>query len=243
MLILFSGNIKMYVEDIKIEKIDKNNKSWLQNNTNITINVSNDDIHTVRPVCIVGDNSWGIVQQISRHINTKILFDGEESHQLCIMDMRGSSTTDIVDYYNREDNFSDNRIIMCCPDVDQTISMNEQIKLISEFELKQNIVPLFNVNTPFLIGDSFRQDVYLIDDDYNLTHPDGETFGSSFDYILQTIFGMKNLISKRAMDFMKEAIDSNDVEQIKRCLRKTGESFEKRVLYQKLEELKGIPAN
>ena len=130
---------------------------------------------------------------------------------------------------------------MCCPDIDKSLSMDEQIELIYKLDMKQNVALILNVDSPYLVGDSFQQDVYLVDDDYNLTHPDFQTFGSSFDFILSTVFNKKILISKRAQDFMQEAANSNDAEQIKRCLRKVGESFEKRFLYQKLEELKQIP--
>jgi len=236
----------MYVSDIKIEKINEADPSWLMSNTNITIHIdtmttkiNTSDLQTIRPVCFVGDNGWGLVQQIARNNNTKILFDGEESEHLFIMDEGGRTATDIIDRYNNIVNdYPNNHVIICCPEIENSLSMNEQIDLMSKLKYQHNAVLLFNANTPFLIGDCFRKDVYLVDDEYKLTHPDFQTFGSSFDFILSTVFGLKTLITTRSKDFMQEAVNSNSIEEIKICLRGTGESFEKRFLYQKLEELK-----
>ena len=239
----------MYISNITIDNTDHSTK-WLGHNPKITINIDTTtvkintcDLQTIRPVCFIGDDGWKIVHQIMKYANTQILFDGEESKKLFIMDQAGRCATDIIrDYNNVHKDYPNNYVVMCCNDIDKYLTMDEQIELISKLEFQHNVVLILNVNSPYLIGDCFRKDVYLVNDEYNLTNPDDETFGSSFDYILQTIFGKKVLISKRSQDFMQEAVNSNNVEQIERCLRTIGESFEKRFLYQKLEELKEIPA-
>jgi restriction system-associated AAA family ATPase len=65
-----------------------------------------------------------------------------------------------------------------------------------------------------------------------------ETYGSSFDFLLTKLFDLNALISETALEDLKDLLRSNSLKKLEEGSSQFGESFEKQVLFEKIEKIK-----
>lgn len=100
---------------------------------------------------------------------------------------------------------------------------------------------LLTTHAPFVPCDLPREQVFIFSKDPGspiiIRSPDVETFGASFDRILETCFGIRPPISQIARDEINELLTSGSVEQIKSALQRLGPSVEKSFLVDRARSL------
>ena len=67
---------------------------------------------------------------------------------------------------------------------------------------------------------------------------DFETYGASIDYIMKRLGDTNVLIPDRARKELEQAIQSEDINEVRKAIQNFGESSEKQFLFGKLHELK-----
>lgn len=96
-------------------------------------------------------------------------------------------------------------------------------------------------HSPFIVSDCPRDNVYIFKRIENkrieIKNPSQETFGASFDNILQMAFGMDEVISKEASDKIKELHEETDPNIIEQELTKLGDSPQLLPLYRRIDML------
>lgn len=106
---------------------------------------------------------------------------------------------------------------------------------------------LLTSHSPFIISDCIPDNVILFNKDEkgNISCSTAKknnfnTYGTSVDLILQTIFNMPYSISTQALEEIRELLKSNDSRKILLESTKFGESYEKGFLFERIEELKSL---
>ncbi len=96
-------------------------------------------------------------------------------------------------------------------------------------------------HSPFIVSDCPRENVYIFErinnENIEVRNPGQETFGASFDNILQMAFGMDEVISKEASDKIKELHEETDPAKIEEELKKLGDSPQILPLYRRIDML------
>ena len=96
-------------------------------------------------------------------------------------------------------------------------------------------------HSPFVVSDSPRECVYIFEridnEKIEVKNPSQETFGASFDNILQMAFGIDEVISKEASDKIKELHEETDPRKIEEELAKLGDSPQLLPLYRRVDML------
>lgn len=112
---------------------------------------------------------------------------------------------------------------------------------------------LLTTHTPFVPSDMQREQVLIFDkasdvDDASkngtekapsvvIRRPDAETFGTTFDSILEECFGVSPPISQVSRDEIDQLLKSDDPEEIRARMAKLGHSVEKMFLADRVREL------
>jgi hypothetical protein len=68
-------------------------------------------------------------------------------------------------------------------------------------------------------------------------HPDTETYGTTFDNILEECFGVRPPISKASLGEIESLMQSTDPEEIEKGMARLGHSVEKVFLADRLQQL------
>lgn len=99
---------------------------------------------------------------------------------------------------------------------------------------------LLSSHAPFVASDMSREKVFIFgkeDGKVTVRHPDIETYGTTFDTILEECFDVSPPISKVSHDEIKDLMKSDDVKAIKTAMDRLGHSVEKAFLADRLRQL------
>jgi restriction system-associated AAA family ATPase len=99
---------------------------------------------------------------------------------------------------------------------------------------------LLTTHAPFVASDMARDKVFIfskIDGKVNVRHPDVETFGTTFDTILEECFNVRPPISGVPLQEIEALMQSDDPEEIRKGLDRLGHSVEKVFLADRLQQL------
>lgn len=100
---------------------------------------------------------------------------------------------------------------------------------------------LMTSHAPFVPSDMPRDQVLIFAREEGkivVKEPSIETFGATFDRILETCFEIRPPMSRIAGEFIEELLESNDVNELERGLQDLGPSVEKAVVADRLRKLK-----
>ena len=102
---------------------------------------------------------------------------------------------------------------------------------------------LLTTHAPFVPSDTKSSHVYVFKRDgegrISMRPPTEETFGASFDRILQDVFGIKPPpVARGSLEELQKLQRSDDPDEIERRLADFGDSMEKFALYERIEELR-----
>ena len=99
---------------------------------------------------------------------------------------------------------------------------------------------LLSTHAPFVPSDLPRERVFIFSKEGNkltVKHPDVETFGTTFDTILEECFGVRPPISKVSREEIEQAMKSRDPAKVKAAMGRLGPSVEKSFLADRLRQL------
>jgi len=101
---------------------------------------------------------------------------------------------------------------------------------------------LLSTHAPFVASDLPRERVLIFSKTANMgkvsiNRPDIETYGSTFDAILEECFGVRPPISQVPRDDIKDLMESTDPDEIKEGMQRLGHSVEKVFLADRLRQL------
>jgi hypothetical protein len=101
---------------------------------------------------------------------------------------------------------------------------------------------LVSTHAPFVASDIPRERIFIFSKSPDtgkiaITRPDIETYGSTFDAILDECFGVRPPIFLVPRDEIKELMQSTDVKQIRAGIERLGHSVEKVFLADRLRQL------
>jgi restriction system-associated AAA family ATPase len=100
---------------------------------------------------------------------------------------------------------------------------------------------LLTTHAPFVPSDMSRDRVFIfskVNGQIKITHPDVETYGSTFDSILEACFGVVPPISEKSRNEIDDLRKSDDPEAIEQALPKLGSSVQKAFLRDRLRQLR-----
>lgn len=100
---------------------------------------------------------------------------------------------------------------------------------------------LLTTHAPFVPSDMPRDHVFIFnkkDGKIVVENPDVETYGTTFDSILEECFGVRPPISQVSMEEIDRLRKSNNPEEIKAGLKRLGDSVEKVFLADRLRQLR-----
>lgn len=118
----------------------------------------------------------------------------------------------------------------------------EFISLLTDLVSNVNQDYFLTSHSPFIVADTKREYVYVFRRNKNkleVEWPLKETYGSDFDYILQSAFDLDTSLSKKSFDEMQSLLKNGTLKEIEESINDFGESAEKLFLFKKLQELKG----
>jgi restriction system-associated AAA family ATPase len=100
---------------------------------------------------------------------------------------------------------------------------------------------LISTHSPFVPSDMSRENVLIFRkaDRVEWNRPEIETYGATFDTILEECFDIRPPISKLPRDEIEELMDSSDPEKIRSGIERFGDSLEKAYLLDRLQQLTG----
>jgi hypothetical protein len=100
---------------------------------------------------------------------------------------------------------------------------------------------LLTTHAPFIPSDMKRDKVFIFSKNeegkIQIKNPDIETFGSTFDTIIEECFGVRPPISQRSRDEIEELMKSNNPEEIRAGIQGLGNSVEKVFLADHLRQI------
>lgn len=101
---------------------------------------------------------------------------------------------------------------------------------------------LLTTHSPFVPSDMHREKVFIFSKDeegkIQVQNPDIETFGTTFDTIIEQCFEIRPPISDVARDEIKRLMESDISEEIRAGMQHLGDSVEKAFLADRLRQLK-----
>ncbi|MBD2281209.1 MAG: restriction system-associated AAA family ATPase [Dolichospermum sp. DEX189] len=101
---------------------------------------------------------------------------------------------------------------------------------------------LLTTHSPFVPSDMQKDKVFIFSKDeegkIQVQHPNIQTFGTTFDTIIEECFEIRPPISEVARDEIKELMQSDDPEEIKVGMQHLGDSVEKAFLADRLRQLR-----
>ncbi|HLP92214.1 MAG TPA: restriction system-associated AAA family ATPase [Nostocaceae cyanobacterium] len=101
---------------------------------------------------------------------------------------------------------------------------------------------LLTTHSPFVPSDMHRDKVFIFSKDeegkIQVHNPDIETFGTTFDTIIEQCFEVRPPISDVARNEIKELMESENPEEIKTGMKRLGDSVEKAFLADRLRQLR-----
>ncbi len=99
---------------------------------------------------------------------------------------------------------------------------------------------LLSTHAPFVASDMSREKVFIFskeDGKVSVRHPDIETYGTTFDTILEECFDVRPPISKVSLGEINHLMKSVDADEIRRAMDRLGHSVEKAFLADRLRQL------
>jgi len=100
---------------------------------------------------------------------------------------------------------------------------------------------LLTTHAPFIPSDIQRDKVFIFSKDeeqkIQIRNPDVETFGATFDTIIEECFDIYPPISQISRDKIKELMNSDDHEEIKAGIKSLGNSVQKAFLADHLRQI------
>jgi restriction system-associated AAA family ATPase len=100
---------------------------------------------------------------------------------------------------------------------------------------------LLTTHAPFIPSDMHRDKVFIFSKNeegkIQIKNPDVETFGSTFDTIIEECFGVRPPISQVSRDEIEELMKSDDPEEIRTGIQRLGTSVEKAFLADHLRQV------
>lgn len=115
------------------------------------------------------------------------------------------------------------------------------VTIINNVSSNRNQEFVITTHSPFLLSDCHAYNVFLFEKNNGevaFEQVDTETYGASFDTILQKVFKIQELVSEKSLAEIRKLQASNDIDKINENIDNYGESIEKFYLYQHIEELK-----
>jgi restriction system-associated AAA family ATPase len=101
---------------------------------------------------------------------------------------------------------------------------------------------LLTTHSPFVPSDMHRERILVfskVDNTVVVRHPDVETYGTTFDVIVEACFGVPPPpISRRSLGEIAQLMESKDADQIEEAIGRIGHSVEKAFLVDHLKQLK-----
>lgn len=120
----------------------------------------------------------------------------------------------------------------------------EFVEILSQISSTEKQEFIISTHSPFIVSGCYKENVFKFErkgDVAIFKSVDFETYGASFEFLLTELFDLEALISEKALNEMKDLIENGTEKEVKFALNRFGESFEKRFLFEKLEELKEPP--
>jgi restriction system-associated AAA family ATPase len=108
-------------------------------------------------------------------------------------------------------------------------------------DISQDQECLLSTHAPFVASDMSRNKVFIFRKEggkVSVANPDIETYGSTFDTILEECFDVRPPISKVSLDEINRLMKSEDISEIESAMERFGHSVEKAFLSDRLRELK-----
>lgn len=100
---------------------------------------------------------------------------------------------------------------------------------------------LLTTHSPFVPSDMLRENVFIFNKDENgkvsVKNPDIQTYGATFDVILEQCFDVRPPISDEPRNEIAELMRSEDLDKIRRGISRLGDSVEKAFLTDRLKSL------
>lgn len=100
---------------------------------------------------------------------------------------------------------------------------------------------LLTTHSPFVPSDMLRENVFIFNKDQNgkvsVKNPDVQTYGATFDAILEQCFDVRPPISEEPRNEIAELMRSEDSEKIRGGINRLGDSVEKAFLADRLKSL------
>ena len=100
---------------------------------------------------------------------------------------------------------------------------------------------LLTTHAPFVPSDMPRNKIFIFgkneEDRVEVRHPEIETYGTTFDTILEQCFGVRPPISKYSLEDIEALMRSDDPEEIREGMSRLGHSVEKVFLADRLQQL------
>lgn len=99
---------------------------------------------------------------------------------------------------------------------------------------------LLTTHAPFVPSDMQRNKVFIFGKDKGnifVRHPEIETYGTTFDTILDECFGVRPPISSVSLQDIEELMRSDDTDEIRKGMDRLGQSVEKVFLADRLQQL------
>lgn len=100
---------------------------------------------------------------------------------------------------------------------------------------------LLTTHSPFVPSDMLRENVFIFNKDergkISVKNPDVQTYGATFDTILEQCFDVRPPISDEPRNEIAELMKSEDPEKIRRGINRLGDSVEKAFLADRLRTL------
>ena len=117
------------------------------------------------------------------------------------------------------------------------------VPLVNEIVRGKHHCLLLTSHAPFVISDCKAQNVYIFKRNESrrgveATTPKTETYGASFDRLLEDVFGVKPPVARKSLKELRQLQQDGTQDQIEKRLADFGDSPVKFYLYQRLEKLK-----
>jgi len=99
---------------------------------------------------------------------------------------------------------------------------------------------LLTTHAPFVPSDMPRNKIFIFEKEGGkavVRHPDIETYGTTFDTIIEECFGVRPPISRASLREIESLMQSDNAEEIKEGMSRLGPSVEKAFLADRLQQL------
>jgi hypothetical protein len=117
------------------------------------------------------------------------------------------------------------------------------VPLVNQIARGKHQCLLLTSHAPFIISDCKAKNVYIFRRNQSgrgieALPPKEETYGASFDHLLEDVFGVKPPVARQSLGELRQLQQKGTKEEIEEQLDEFGDSSVKFYLYQKLERLK-----